>query len=162
MPFYTQSRYMKECHSRHIRRCSSLHGRTEPSYFCPIKYRFRTAKNKNAVPKRVWILLPYTGSLPAWCIWSILYLTHLPLVPHTRFSESDQHWSRQWLVTIIHHHSAPSHYLNQCWVVVKWTVRNKLQWNINQTKLFIDKNAVESVVWEMAAILSRRRWVNSA
>ena len=25
----------------------------------------------------------------------------------------------------------PSHYLNQCWVFVKWTLRNKLQWNFN-------------------------------
>ena len=37
---------------------------------------------------------------------------------------------------------------------------DKLQWNSNQnTKLFIDENAVENVVCEMAAILSRGRWV---
>ena len=24
--------------------------------------------------------------------------------------------------------SAPSHYLNQCWLFINWTVRNKLQW----------------------------------
>ena len=24
---------------------------------------------------------------------------------------------------------APSHYLNQCWDIVNWTIRNKLQWN---------------------------------
>ena len=27
---------------------------------------------------------------------------------------------------------APSHYLNQCWNIVNWTLRNKLQWNLNR------------------------------
>ena len=52
----------------------------------------------------------------------------------------------------------PWHYLNQCqcWDIVNWTPRNKLQWNFNQnTKLFIHEN----VVCEMAAIFSRGRWV---
>ena len=30
-----------------------------------------------------------------------------------------------WLVAW----SVPSHYLNQCWNIVNWTLRNKLQWN---------------------------------
>ena len=49
-----------------------------------------------------------------------MVLTHLPLVLHACVSESTQHWFRQWLVT----YSAPSNYLNQCWVIVNW---NKLQ-----------------------------------
>ena len=33
--------------------------------------------------------------------------------------------------------SAPSHYLNQCWNIVNWTLRNKLQWNLNgETHIF--------------------------
>ena len=57
--------------------------------------------------------------------------------------------------------SAPSHYLNQCWLIVKWTPRKKLQWNSNQnTKVFIHEKAFECVGCEMAAILSRERWVN--
>ena len=44
-------------------------------------------------------------------------LMHLPIVPHICVSKSDQHWFRQWLVA----YSAPSHYLNQCWVIVNWT-----------------------------------------
>ena len=55
-------------------------------------------------------------------------LTHLPLVPHICVSELGQHWFRQWLVA----YSAPSHYRNQCWFIVNWTLRNKLQWNSNQ------------------------------
>ena len=56
--------------------------------------------------------------------------------------------------------SAPSHYLNQCWNFVYWTLRNKLQWNFNwNSNIFIQENAFESVVWEMAAILSRPQCV---
>ena len=57
-------------------------------------------------------------------------------------------------------HSVPSHYLNQCWFIINWTRRNKLQWNFNQnTKVFIHENASENIVCEMAAVLSWGRWV---
>ena len=56
-----------------------------------------------------------------------------------------------WLICM-----APSHYLNQCWVIVNWTLRNKLQWNFNQhTKFSNHENASENIVCEMVAILSR-------
>ena len=49
-----------------------------------------------------------------------------------------------------------SHYLNQCWDIVNWTHRNKLQWNFNQNSwIFFPENALEYSVWKMAAILSR-------
>ena len=83
-----------------------------------------------------------------------IFLTHLPLVPHRSIclSELCKHWFRQLLVAC----SAPSNYLNQHWLIVNWTFRNRLQWNLNQnTKVFIHKNAFEYVVCEMAAILSR-------
>ena len=55
---------------------------------------------------------------------------------------------------------APRHYLNQCWNIVNWTLRNKLQWKFNRnSNIFIHKNAFESVVCEMAAILSRPQCV---
>ena len=50
-------------------------------------------------------------------------LTHLPLVPHICSSISGQHWFQYWTVTFL----APSHYLNQCWAIVYWTLRSKLQ-----------------------------------
>ena len=57
--------------------------------------------------------------------------------------------------------SVPSHYLNQCWNVVDLTLRNKLQWNINQNSyIFIQEIAFENVVWKIAAILSRPQCVN--
>ena len=59
--------------------------------------------------------------------------------------------------------SAPSHYLNQCWDIVNWTLGNKLQWNHNRNLyIFIQENTQKNVVWEMAAILSRPQCVNSA
>ena len=64
-------------------------------------------------------------------------------------SELGQHWSRWWLICA------------KCYDIVNWTRRNKLQWNSNKnTKIFIDENAFENVVWEVAAILSRGGWVN--
>ena len=49
--------------------------------------------------------------------------------------------------------SAPSHYLNQCWNIVNWTLRNKFQWNCNRnSNIFIQENAFENIVCEMASI----------
>ena len=41
---------------------------------------------------------------------------------------SNHHWFRWWP----DFRSAPRHYLNQCWVIVNWTLRNKIQWNISR------------------------------
>ena len=50
----------------------------------------------------------------------------------------------------------PSHYLNQCWNIGNWTLRNKLHWIFNRnSNIFIQENAFENVVCEMAFILSR-------
>ena len=65
-------------------------------------------------------------------------LTHLPLVPHICVSESGQHWFRLWLVA----YSAPSHYLNQCCIIVSWIFRNKLQWNFNQNTFFHSQKCI--------------------
>ena len=69
---------------------------------------------------------------------------------------TNHHWFRQWLVPW----PAPSHYLNQCWSIVMWNIGNKLQWNLNKnSNIFIQENAFECVVFEMAAILSRPQCV---
>ena len=53
---------------------------------------------------------------------SNLLSTHLPLVPHICVNELGQHWFRYWLVTYL----VPSHYLNQCYLIVSWTLSNLL------------------------------------
>ena len=64
----------------------------------------------------------------------------------------NHYWFRQWLGAW----TAPSHYLNQCWNIV----RNKLQWNLDRNSyIFIQENASGNIVCEKAAILSRGRWV---
>ena len=79
--------------------------------------------------------------------------THLPLVPHTCGSKSGQHSLRLWLGT----YSAPSNYLNQCWVIVNWILGNKLQWNFNQNRKC--SISYENIGCEIAAILSTERRV---
>ena len=56
----------------------------------------------------------------------------------------------------------PSHHLNLRWKIVNRTLRNKLQRNFYQnTNIFIHENYAFENVCKMAAILSKRRWVNS-
>ena len=70
---------------------------------------------------------------------------------------SNQHWFRQWHVAW----TVPSHYLNQYWNIVKWTLRNKFQWNFNQnSNISIQENAFENVVCKMASILSQPQCVS--
>ena len=92
-----------------------------------------------------------------WCQTGDKPLTHLPLVSHICVCQLGQHWFRKWLVAYL----APNHYLNQCWLIVNWTPRNKLQWNFDQnTKFFIHESAFENLICEMATMLSRGSWVN--
>ena len=47
----------------------------------------------------------------------------------------------------------PSHFLNQCWIIVNWTVGNKFPWNfIKNSNIFISQNAFENVNCEMASL----------
>ena len=39
-------------------------------------------------------------------------------------------WTWSALVQIMACHSVPSHYLKECWVIVNWTLSNKLQWHL--------------------------------
>ena len=77
-----------------------------------------------------------------------------PLIYQYMRQWTNHHWLRKWLVAW----PTPTHYLDQCWDIVNWTLRNKLQWNLNRNShIFIQENAFENVVCEMAAILSRPR-----
>ena len=55
-----------------------------------------------------------------------------------------------------------SHCLNQCWNIVNWAPRNKLQWNYNRNScIFIQENVFECVVCDMSAVLSWSQYVKS-
>ena len=52
--------------------------------------------------------------------------------------------------------SAPSHDLNQCWDIINWVLRNKLQWKFHRNSyIAIQGNAFENVVSIIAFIPSR-------
>ena len=56
-----------------------------------------------------------------------------------------------------------SHYLNQCWYIVNWTLGHKLQWNLNPNLyIFIQEfqNVFENGVWKMVSILSQPQCVD--
>ena len=56
---------------------------------------------------------------------------------------------------------SPRHCLNQWWNIANWALGNKFQWNPNRN-LYIStqENALENVVWKMAANLSGPQCVN--
>ena len=49
--------------------------------------------------------------------------------------ETNHHWLRQWLFAW----TTPSHYLNQCWYVVNWTLKNKRQWILSEFNFLFKK-----------------------
>ena len=59
---------------------------------------------------------------------------------------------------------APSHYLNQCWNIVNLNLRDKLLWNLKRNSyIFIQENAFQNVVWELASIclgLNVLNWIS--
>ena len=55
-----------------------------------------------------------------------------------------------------HTGSVPSHYLNQWWLIINWTLRNKLQRNFDQNAtIFIQENPFENIICKMSVILYR-------
>ena len=98
--------------------------------------------------------------------WRIYLFADLPIV------DLLIHWGRVSYIcvskpTIICSDNGMSHgrrqaiYLNQRWNIVNWTLKNKLQWNLNRnSNIFIQENACESVVRKMPAILYRPQCVN--
>ena len=56
--------------------------------------------------------------------------------------------------------SAKTQSLNQCCMIINWTLGNKLQSNsIRNSNFFIQENAFDNGVWIMSAILSRPQCV---
>ena len=53
--------------------------------------------------------------------------------------------------------SAPEYYVNQCWLIVNWIFRYKLQWNLNQNStIFFRKTCLK-----MSAATCRLLWLYS-
>ena len=117
------------------------------TYFWGIKFWFMFYFNHCNDNTVLWYIRPryYSTQLSHAC------LTHHPQVTHICVGELGQHWFRKWPGA----KKASSHYLNQCWFIVNWTIMNKFQWKLNQnSNIFLQANTFENVC-EMAAILSR-------
>ena len=77
---------------------------------------------------------------------AMIHLTHLPL---------NAAYMRQWIGSALLQiwlfpYSAPSHYLNQCWVIVNWTPGNKFQWNSNRNSVIFSCN--QAVIWMVQSV----------
>ena len=114
--------------------------------------------NFNSFAVEIWewintFILHFTGQVISYPCWDLTHwgqVTHL-FVSKLRIIGSDNGLSQ-----------APSHYLNQCWNIVNWNLRNKLQWKFGQnSNIFIQENALENVVCEMSSILSQPQCVKS-
>ena len=71
--------------------------------------------------------------------WASSYNIDLTTIAQEIQYLSPKHvWTKLWLVAS----SVPSHYLNQCWLIANWALRNKLLWNSNHnTRRSIHENA---------------------
>ena len=94
------------------------------------------------------------------CMTHMWYRTIIPSLPGAAYM-------RRWTGSALVQERAcrllrSSDYLNQCWLIVNWTLRNRLQLDSNQNdKFFIHDNSFGNDICEMAAILSRGRWVKA-
>ena len=101
----------------------------------------------------IWTLLSDVQERLLNCIIHSLILVLL----HICISESGQHWFRQWLGAW----SAPNHYLNQCWILLIGPLGINFSEMAIEINTFWLKKCTWNVFCELAAILSRGRWVNN-
>ena len=100
---------------------------------------------------------------PKWLVWTHRYLIQRTV--YQLITPSAAYMRQRTGLSLVQVMScrlvAPSHFLNQCWGVVNWTLGNKLKWNLNQNScITVQENAFENVL-KMAAILSRPQCVNT-
>ena len=88
-------------------------------------------------------------------------LNKMAAISGTKFQNTFQIIEAEWRIyTSVYQPSlvrtmAPSCYLNQCWNIVHWTLRNKLHGNRNRNSyIFIQEYAFKNVCCKIAAILS--------
>ena len=79
---------------------------------------------------------------------------------------SSTHWGRVTHICIsklaIIGADYKNNYLDQCWNIINWTLRNKLQLNFNRDwYIYIQETIFEAVICRMAAILSWPHCINT-
>ena len=88
-----------------------------------------------------------TPSAPYFVVKLFICLSKSNKCTHMAHIYTVRRWTGSALIQIMAVAcSAPSHYLNQCWLIIIWTLRNNRQWKSNRnTKLFIHENAFEYI-----------------
>ena len=103
--------------------------------------------------------------IDSWCMMMyILRTTDMNKSKHNKtyaylmtYCISLSYWAQVMLICV---KTGTSHYLNQCWLIVKWILRNKYQWHFNQNaKTSIEENTFEYGVCNMFPILLRGQFV---
>ena len=85
------------------------------------------------------------------------WVDSFPLVLHICIGELGHHWFRQWCVAC----SAPSHYLNQCWLIVNWTPGKKFSVKFeSEFYHFLSRKFIRRCCLPNGGHLSKGRWVN--
>ena len=103
--------------------------------------------------------------IDSWCmVMYILRTTDMNKSKHNTayaylmtYCISLSYWAQVMLICV---KTGTSHHLNQCWLIVKWILRNKYQWHFNQNaKTSIEENTFEYGVCDMSPILLRGQFV---
>ena len=103
-------------------------------------------------------MLPYGVTRPQWVNMHLKIMFPINQLQLSDAIDLDQHWIRYWLATCL----VPSQYPNQCWLIISWIVRNKLQSTFNQNTVnLIQENEFLNVFCKMKAILSQSWCFNS-
>ena len=117
--------------------------------------------------RMIWLFYTYYLGLLHWLWGNDLEAIMANMIFHVSVTWPLTHWGRMTHIcvsklTITGSDNGLSSGRHQAiiWDIVNWNVVNKLQWNLKRNSyIFIQENAFENVVCEMAAILSRPQCV---
>ena len=83
-----------------------------------------------------WFLWVHITICQHWFRWGLGPEQAICNEIHVRVQKLDPNWFQKWLIMYL----VPCHFLNQHWHIDNWSLRNKLQWNLDQnTKLSFKK-----------------------
>ena len=92
---------------------------------------------------RLWIWVSRLSSQHGSVNHFTVTLIHWGRVTHICANKRGHHCFRHWLFALL----APSHYSKQCWNIVNWNLRNKLQW-VDRILIEIHKFSFWKCLWK--------------
>ena len=105
--------------------CSELiHRWSNKLGYCGSRRHFKHTMSKRNILKQISLNFKH---ISLYNNKSFHQFSPLIVVPHRCVSEVGQHLLAE---------GAPGYFLNQCWLIAKWALSNKLQWKSNQNTSF--------------------------